>query len=120
MIHSIIVTQQKCMQNQLLKPSKNSIFFTSLMSEPRYIAESGVCSAGFRMIVHPAATAGATLPTARKNGKFHFTATTTTNHCTNNNKHAFSPLPLLAGFLFSPSFVHVFVNRIILKSTDEF
>jgi len=36
---------------------------------------SGVCSAGFRTIVHPAARAGASLEVARNNGKFHYRTT---------------------------------------------
>lgn len=60
---------------------------TSLMSEPRYKAVSGVCSAGFKMMVHPAATAGAILAIANSSGAFHCSnnASTLFHHCSINN-----------------------------------
>ncbi len=46
---------------------------TSWMSWPRRMADSGVCSAGLRTTVHPAASAGAIFPTAMPKGMFHAT-----------------------------------------------
>jgi len=41
------------------------------MSSPSLRAERGVCSAGFRMDVHPAARAGPNFHAAINSGKFH-------------------------------------------------
>lgn len=43
----------------------------SMISSPRRMAESGVCSAGFSTIVQPAVSAGAIFHTAIISGKFH-------------------------------------------------
>jgi len=42
------------------------------MSEAKYNAVKGVCSAGFNTNVHPAATAGPILAMAKNAGKFHY------------------------------------------------
>jgi hypothetical protein len=42
----------------------------SSASSPKRSAVSGVCSAGFRTIVQPAASAGATFHAAIRSGKF--------------------------------------------------
>ncbi len=43
----------------------------SAMSSPKRNADKGVCSAGLRTIVHPAASAGASFQAAIMSGKFH-------------------------------------------------
>jgi hypothetical protein len=50
----------------------------SKRSSPILSAVKGVYSAGFRIIVHPAAKAGAILKIDNKNGKFHGTIAPTT------------------------------------------
>jgi hypothetical protein len=42
-----------------------------IAGSPSSNADSGVCSAGLRTIVHPAASAGATFHAAISSGKFH-------------------------------------------------
>jgi hypothetical protein len=52
----------------LTTPGGNPASWTSC---PSRIAVSGVCSAGFRITVHPAASAGAIFHAAIRSGKFH-------------------------------------------------
>jgi len=66
--------------------------------------------------VQPAATAGATLPAARKNGKFHYTTITTTNY----EKQSFFSPTLLAWLLFLPPVVCLFLSMMAKNLQGNF